>query len=95
MFLLVVQNYLHSMQTHGYPMKMAFASMFSRHATTLALSDGVLVLTTGLCVPFAKALRSGWLNYNGLGVIIQHIFQTAYLVIAVCWTFNRYVNMFC
>ena len=43
---------------------------------------------------FVKAMQSGWLNYNGLGFIIQHIFQTAYLAVAVCWTFNRCVNTF-
>jgi sterol O-acyltransferase len=72
-------------------MELAFARMFSRHALTLALSDGVLVLSTGLCVPFAKALKSGKLKYNGSGVVIQHIYQTLMLAVAVNWTFNRQV----
>lgn len=70
-------------------MSMAFASMFSRHAKTLALSDAVLVLSTGLCVPYAKALKSGWLNHHYAGLIIQHTFQSLILAIAVIWTFNR------
>lgn len=89
MFLLVVQNYIRSFEEHGYPIELAFARMFSRHAKTLALSDAVLVLSTGLCVPFAKALKSGWLRYHGAGIVIQYVFQILVLVIAVNWTFNR------
>ena len=84
-----MQNYVHSFDQHGYPIEMAFARMFSRHALTLALSDGVLVLSTGLCVPFAKALKSGKLKHNKSGVVIQHAFQALVLAVAVNWTFNR------
>lgn len=90
MLLLVVQNFVTSYEKHGYPIEMAFAAMFSRHAMALALSDGVLVLSTGFSVPFALALKKGWINYYSTGVIIQHTFQTLVLGIAVTWTFNRY-----
>ena len=90
MFLLVIQNYIVSFEKHGYPIEMAFAAMFSRHALTLALSDAVLVLSTGFCVPFAIALKKGWITYSPVGVVIQHIFQTLVIFVAVTWTFNRY-----
>lgn len=89
LFLLVVQNYIVSFEKHGYPIEMAFAAMFSRHALTLALSDAVLVLSTGFSVPFAIALKKGWITYYPVGVIIQHTFQTLVLLVAVTWTFNR------
>lgn len=89
MFLLVVQNYVVSMEKNGYPIELAFAAMFSRHALTLALSDAVLVLSTTFCVPFAIALKKGWFNHSPWGVVIQQTFQTLVLAGAVTWTFNR------
>ena len=90
MFLLVVQNYIVSFEKNGYPIELAFAAMFSRDAFTLAISDGVLVLATGICVPFATALRKGWLNFSPWGLVLQHTYQTLFLFAAVTWTFNRY-----
>lgn len=67
--------------------------MFSRHALSLAISDGILVLSTGLSVPFAIALKKGWLNYYGMGLVIQHTMQTVILFSAITWTFNRQVSV--
>ena len=89
MFLLVVQNYVVSFEKNGYPIELAFAAMFSRDAFTLLLSDGFLVLSTGFCVPFAIALKKGWLRPSPWGVVIQHTYQTLVLFVAVTWTFNR------
>ena len=57
----------------------------------LALSDALLVATTVLCVPFAKAISKGWVNYYWTGAILQHIFQACVLLVSVTWTFHRYV----
>lgn len=92
MFLLVVQNYVISYEKQGYPIELAFAAMFSQDAITLALSDGVLVLSTGFSVLFGVALKKNIINYYYTGVIAQFTFQTLILCIAVFWTFNRYVN---
>ncbi|TDL23633.1 hypothetical protein BD410DRAFT_814297 [Rickenella mellea] len=89
MFLLVVQNYIRSFEVNGYPIKMAFAQMFSRDAKVLALSDAVLVLSTGLCVPFSKAIKNGWIRYYSTGMLIQFIFEISLLVTTIKWTFNR------
>ncbi|KAH7105853.1 MBOAT-domain-containing protein [Auriculariales sp. MPI-PUGE-AT-0066] len=89
LFLLTVQGYISSYERHGYPLSLAFASMFSRHALTLAISDAVLVGTTGLSVLFVKALQKRWIRYYYTGIIIQHGFQTLMLATAVTWTFNR------
>ena len=67
LFLLTVQGYVASYERHGYPLSLAFASMFSRHALTLAISDAVLVGSTGLSVLFVKALQKRWIRYYYTG----------------------------
>ncbi|KAG2128574.1 MBOAT, membrane-bound O-acyltransferase family-domain-containing protein [Suillus clintonianus] len=89
LFLFTVQTYISSVEANGYALSFAFATMFSRHAVTLALSDLLLVSTTILCVPFAKAISKGWINYYWTGAILQHIFQTCVLIITITWTFHR------
>ena len=70
---------------------LADGSMITSDGLTLAISDAILVLNTGLCVPFAKAVAKGWIRYYYTGLIIQHLWQCAVLAIAVTWTFNRCV----
>ena len=89
LFLFAVSTYIRSVEETGSPLNFEFASMISRDAITLALSDAVLVLNTGLCVPFAKAVAKGWIRYQWTGIIIQHLWQCAVLAVAVTWTFNR------
>ena len=92
MFIISVSTYLHGIEETGSPLPFVFATLFSRDAITLALSDAVLVLSTGLCVPFIKAVQKGWIRYYWTGVVLQHIWQATLLAIAVTWTFNRYVS---
>lgn len=89
MFLFTVRTYITSFETTGYPLNFAFATMFSKDAITLAISDAILVLTTALCVPFAKAVSNGWIKYYWTGVALQHLLQTSILFTAIIWTFNR------
>ena len=91
LFLFAVRTYVVSTETNGLPLNLEFATMFSQDAITLAISDAVLVLNTGLCVPFAKAVAKGWLKYYPIGLVLQHLWQCAVLAIAVTWTFNRCV----
>ena len=95
LFLFAMSTYVRSVERTGLPLNFEFASMISRDAITLAISDGVLVLNTALCVPFAKAVAKGWLKYYPLGLVLQHLWQCAVLGIAVTWTFNRYVLSLC
>ncbi|KAH9935072.1 MBOAT-domain-containing protein [Amylocystis lapponica] len=89
MFIFTVRTYVRSIETNGYALEFAFATMFSRDAVTLAISDAVLVLSTGLAVPLAKAVSNGYIRYYWTGVVIQHLWQTTMLVTAITWTFNR------
>ncbi|KAI0774762.1 MBOAT-domain-containing protein [Trametes elegans] len=90
LFLFAVSTYVRSVETNGYPLNLEFATMISRDAITLAISDAILVLNTGLCVPFAKAVAKGWIPYYNTGVVLQHLWQVSVLAIAVTWTFNRH-----
>ncbi|KAJ6619846.1 MBOAT, membrane-bound O-acyltransferase family-domain-containing protein [Mycena sp. CBHHK59/15] len=89
MFLFTVRTYIRSIETSGYALNLGFATMFSRDAITLAISDAVLVSATALCVPFARAVSKGWIHYYWTGLIIQHTLQTLALVSAISWTLNR------
>jgi sterol O-acyltransferase len=93
-FILTVQVYVRGIESHGRPLNLAFATMFSQDAITLALSDAALVLSTGLCIPIAIALKKRWIRYYWTGMIIQHTLQTAILFSAITWTFNRRVIAF-
>ncbi|KAF8159466.1 MBOAT, membrane-bound O-acyltransferase family-domain-containing protein [Crassisporium funariophilum] len=88
-FIFAVQSYVRSIEASGMPLNFQFASMFSQDAITLALSDAVLVLSTGICVPFAICIRNGWIRYYWTGVVLQHLLQISILVGAITWTFNR------
>ena len=91
----MVRTYMHSIESHGKPLNLEFATMFSRDARTLAISDGILVLSSAICVPFAKLIANGWIKYHWTGVILQHTLQAAVLFCAISWTFNRYVRITC
>ncbi|PSR82606.1 hypothetical protein PHLCEN_2v6039 [Hermanssonia centrifuga] len=90
MFLFSLRTYVRSIETNGYALNLVFASMFSEDAITLALSDAVLVSSTAICVPFARAVSEGWIKYYWAGLILQHLWQTSVLFLAVTWTFDRH-----
>ncbi|KAF7964512.1 hypothetical protein HWV62_6375, partial [Athelia sp. TMB] len=89
MFLFTLRTYIVSFENTGSPLNFVFAMMLSRDAFTLAISDALLVLSTGLCVPFAWAISKGWIKYYYFGMVLQHMLQTMILFAAVTWTFNR------
>jgi hypothetical protein len=91
MFLFTLRTYIRSLETNGYALSLAFATMFSKDAMTLVVSDAVLVASTAICVPFAKAISKGWMPYYWTGLILQHFLQSLILFGAVTWTFNRCV----
>ena len=88
-FFFMTRTYIEGIEANGAPLNLQFAALFFQHALPLALSDAVLVLSTGICVPFAKLLANGHIKYHWTGVIIQHAWQTLVLAITIKWTFNR------
>ncbi|KAG8221011.1 major facilitator superfamily domain-containing protein [Butyriboletus roseoflavus] len=86
LFLFTVQTFVSSLEVNGYALSFAFATMFSRDVVVLALSDAILVLTTAICVPFAKAISKGWIKYYW---VVQHVIQTFVLVAVITWIYHR------
>lgn len=91
MFLVAVRTYVLSLETSGRVISLDFAMkyMFSEDTIMLFVSDGVLVFSTAICVPFAKAVAKGWISYYPTGTIIQHAWQTIVLFTAIKWAFHR------
>lgn len=92
-FIWTIRTYIASIDAKGVPLSLDFATMFSQDAVTLAISDFFLVLSTGICVPFAKALSRGWMSYYWSGLVLQHVLQTTILFTTITWTFNRSVTL--
>ena len=84
---------MRSIEANGRPLNLQFATMFSQDAITLALSDALLVLSTGICVPFAWAMKNGWIRPGAMRFVLQHLLQTSILFGAISWTFNRRVHL--
>lgn len=89
MVLLLLRTYVNNFVQNGYPLSMVFATLFTRDAKTLAISDAVLVCSTFICVPFVKALQKGYIRYYYTGQTILHVYQLITLALAIQWTFNR------
>ncbi|ODN97324.1 sterol O-acyltransferase [Cryptococcus wingfieldii CBS 7118] len=87
--LLFLRTTIESWETNRTPLSWTFGRLITGDALVLAISDGIMVLSMFLCVPFVKALQYGWFDYNWTGSIIQHVFQSLYLAIAVWWGYHR------
>lgn len=79
---------------HGYlrsgdVVGMRFAKLISEDAIVLGISDGILVGSTILSVPFMQLIQKGWIRYHYTGLVIQHVFQCIFLFTAIRWTFHR------
>ncbi|CAE6417478.1 unnamed protein product [Rhizoctonia solani] len=89
MVLLLLRTYVNNFFQNGYPLSMVFATLFTRDAKILAISDAILVCSTFICVPFVKALQKGYIQYYYTGQTILHVYQMITLALAIQWTFNR------
>ncbi|KAG9094392.1 hypothetical protein FS749_012584 [Ceratobasidium sp. UAMH 11750] len=89
MFLLLLRTYVNNFFQNGYPLSLVFATLFTRDAVTLAISDAVLVCSTFICVPFVQAVQKGYIQYYYTGQILLHLYQTVTLGLAIRWTFDR------
>lgn len=81
-----------SFQTTGSVISLTFATLFSKDARVLAISDGVLIGSTFICVLFGKLLQKGWLRYWPTLIWVQHAWQAAMLGAVVKWTRYRLVT---
>ncbi|GAC97889.1 sterol O-acyltransferase [Pseudozyma hubeiensis SY62] len=87
--LFVLNTSYTSFASTGQVLSMTFATLFSRDAWMLALSDGVLIGSLFICVPFAKVCKRGWVRYWPTAVVFQHLWQAALLGAVIKWARYR------
>ncbi|KIS66357.1 uncharacterized protein UMAG_05355 [Mycosarcoma maydis] len=87
--LFVLNTSYTSFASTGQVLSLTFATLFSKDAWMLALSDGVLIASLFICVPFAKVCRSGWVRYWPTAVVFQHLWQAALLGAVIKWARYR------
>ncbi|KAL9937539.1 hypothetical protein V8E36_003948 [Tilletia maclaganii] len=87
--LLTMLNTIYTSWTrHGQFISLTFAELFSKDAIVLAVSDGVMVGSTFICVPFAKLLYRGWRYWPHL-IWFQHFWQALMLGAVIKWSSFR------
>ncbi len=89
LFLLFCRTSIQSWEDNRTVLSASFGRLITGDAPMLALSDFLLVLSAYLCVPFVKMLKKGWFRYYWTGAVIQHLFQAAYLGMAIWWGYWR------
>ena len=53
------------------------------------MSDAVMSTSMFVCVVFVKCLKHQWFRYYYTGLVIQHLWQTVYLFVAIWWGYHR------
>lgn len=89
MGIMMLNTFYHSFADTGSIISLTFANLLYRDAGVLALSDGVLVSSLFLCVPYVKALKRGWFRYWPAGALFQHAWQGAMLACVIKWARYR------
>lgn len=85
----VLNTFYNSFATTGQILSLTFATLFSKDAIVLAISDAVLVGSLFICVPFAKVLAKGWCRYWPTLIWFQHVWQACLLGIVIKWSHYR------
>lgn len=89
LMIFVLNTFYNSFTTTGQILSLTFATLFSRDAIVLAISDGVLIGSLFICVPFAKVLVNGWCRYYPTLIWFQHVWQACLLGIVIKWSHYR------
>ncbi|UZJ54057.1 hypothetical protein CBS101457_003377 [Exobasidium rhododendri] len=89
LFILMLNTFYTSFATTGQIISLTFATLFSKDAIVLAISDGALVASTFVCVPFAWVLKKGWTRYWPTLIWVQHTWQALLLAAVIKWTRHR------
>ncbi|OQE42393.1 hypothetical protein PENCOP_c004G04436 [Penicillium coprophilum] len=63
--------------------------MLDKDVMVLGLTDLLLCWSTGFCLLLQRVVLKGYIRWNGLGWIIQNIWQTTYLGVVIWWTYYR------
>ncbi|CAG7953617.1 unnamed protein product [Penicillium nalgiovense] len=63
--------------------------MMDKDVMVLGLTDFLLCWSTGFCLILQRVVLKGYIRWNGLGWLIQNIWQTTYLGVVIWWTYHR------
>ncbi|MCJ1399527.1 hypothetical protein MMC11_002729 [Xylographa trunciseda] len=87
--IMVMTTMLRNIKDTGLPLRVRPWQLLTANTWQLALSDGVMVLSTGLSIPLQKFFRrsNGVFRWSKLGMPIHSIYQAAWLVLWVNWPF--------
>ena len=82
---MVLTTMLRNIKDTGYPLRHQMFDLLTTKTWELGLSDGAMVLSTGISVPFQMLCRrsKGWLRWGNLGMPIQSAFQLGWLLLWV------------
>ncbi|KAH8555602.1 MBOAT, membrane-bound O-acyltransferase family-domain-containing protein [Umbelopsis sp. PMI_123] len=85
----VIQTVIRCYEQEGILLSLGFFRLFSKDGLALLVSDFAMISMTLFSVPFSKLMLWGWLPYDSIGFILQHIFQALFLFVNIYWTFWR------
>jgi sterol O-acyltransferase len=82
---MVLTSMLRNYKNTGYPLYISQWDVLTEKIWELGLSDGAMVGSTALSLPFHKVFMSstGALRWSKLGVVIQSLYQVVWLAF---WT---------
>lgn len=89
LLILMLNTFYTSFDSTGQIVSLTFATLFSKDAIVLAISDAVLVGSLFICVPFAWVLKRGWCRYWPTLIWVQHTWQALLLAAVIKWTHYR------
>ena len=86
---MVITTFLRNIKDTGYPLRVQVWKLLSANVVQLGFSDGVMVGSTALAIPLHKLFRSSKRTFRWRpgGIIVQSIFQAAWLLLWVNWPF--------
>ncbi|WFD44577.1 sterol O-acyltransferase [Malassezia psittaci] len=93
MVLLVMNLFITSMHSTGELLSMTFASLMSRDAIMLALSDAVIVGATFFCVLMVKVMYKYKLRYAKRVVFLLYLYHALMLTSVISWSQYRYMTV--
>ena len=81
--IMVITTMLRNIKDTGYPLRHQMWDLLTTKTWELAISDAVMVGSTGLSVALHKKFRTskGWLRWENAGMPIQSAFQVAWLAL--------------
>lgn len=79
--IMVLTTMLRNIKDTGYPLRVRVWALLTANTWQLGLSDILMVGSTGLCLPMQRLFRwsHGWLRWKNCGMLIQSVFQLAWL----------------